>query len=590
MMSSERSTLLHINNRETLQRKLVNCCQPKHLCLRSKAAVLIILWTAVVGTAYTFIRDGAALYINTSKYSHIMDVAVLDLIPFAIIAMIMTFYPLSGFIADICCGRFKMVMISLGIILISLFILCISCSLAATITGPSEKFPFHNGEAIVVLVLLILSLVFFITGLVGYQANYIQIGLDQLLEAPSEHLGLFIHYATWAFNFSSALDPPLISLFLCYSIRERITIPALITLPVTLTISLLILYIISCLKTRSWFYVEPGQHNPYKTVCNVLNFARKHKYPLRRSAFTYCDDYIPSRLDFAKQRYGGPFTTEQVESVKTLSRILLLLVAMGPTYVLQVPASVYVFPLFGLHTGNREKHFIQQNCSINHIVSIAVQLGFLTAFTTNILFPIYIWTVFSTLRRNIPKIFTRMGIGIVLSLLGVFTMIIIDIVGHTENKDSQCMFQLTKQNYTLNYQPLNMHWSILTAPSVFLGIGPLLVTTTTFEFISAQSPHSMKGLLVGVFFAIQGFFQLLGIIAVLPFSLTEPWTQTLPSVISCGFSYLLFVFITGLLGLVLFCVAAKKYRYRERDDICFYQRDIEDVYTRYLGTAEDFSD
>ena len=33
----------------------------------------------------------------------------------------------------------------------------------------------------------------------------------------------------------------------------------------------------------------------------------------------------------------------------------------------------------------------------------------------------------------------------------------------------------------------------------------------TYEFICAQSPHSMKGFIIGMFFAISGFFQSLGV-------------------------------------------------------------------------------
>ena len=80
----------------------------------------------------------------------------------------------------------------------------------------------------------------------------------------------------------------------------------------------------------------------------------------------------------------------------------------------------------------------------------------------------------------------------------------------------------------------------------------------------------MKGLLVSVHFAIQGFIQLLGIVAVFPVSLTQPWTQRLPSVISCGSVYLFFILATGLLGFVLFLMSAKKYNYRKSDDINFY--------------------
>ena len=49
-----------------------------------------------------------------------------------------------------------------------------------------------------------------------------------------------------------------------------------------------------------------------------------------------------------------------------------------------------------------------------------------------------------------------------------------------------------------------MHWSVLILPNLLLGIGPLILLNSIFEFISAQSPHSMKGLLVGVLFMVKG--------------------------------------------------------------------------------------
>ena len=38
-------------------------------------------------------------------------------------------------------------------------------------------------------------------GLAGYQANFIQFDLDQLLEFPSASLALFTHWIIWADNF-----------------------------------------------------------------------------------------------------------------------------------------------------------------------------------------------------------------------------------------------------------------------------------------------------------------------------------------------------------------------------------------------------
>ena len=67
--------------------------------------------------------------------------------------------------------------------------------------------------------------------------------------------------------------------------------------------------------------------NPIKLIFGVLNYARKNKYPRLRSAFTYIDEEQPSRLDFGKHKFGGPFTEEEVEDVKTIFQFISLLVA-----------------------------------------------------------------------------------------------------------------------------------------------------------------------------------------------------------------------------------------------------------------------
>ena len=50
-----------------------------------------------------------------------------------------------------------------------------------------------------------------------------------------------------------------------------------------------------------------------------------HKYPVRRSALSYYLNTYPSRIDFGKVQYGGPFTNEEVEDTKTVQRLSILL-------------------------------------------------------------------------------------------------------------------------------------------------------------------------------------------------------------------------------------------------------------------------
>ena len=68
------------------------------------------------------------------------------------------------------------------------------------------------------------------------------------------------------------------------------------------------------------------------------------------------------------------------------------------------------------------------------------------------------------------------------------------------------------------YPVLEMHWAVLFPPIVPFGIDSPIAIATVFKFISAQSPSSMKGFLIGVFFAIRGIFQLFSSLVFFPFS------------------------------------------------------------------------
>ena len=316
--SSESENLLVHNTSANLstscqQRSVFSCLH--HLCLPSKATILILAWTVIVGILYLENMVLAAILV----LQYPQPQAILSTyypLPYAVLAIVMMFYPLSGFIADVCFGRLKTVLFSLIILLICNILLLLGLLLTSTISHANYHTILQN-QGILAVILMILSLLTFVVGVAGYQANFIQLGLDQLFEAPSHYLGLFIHYAIWAFNCGTVLVfiSPIVY---CSEIRDkhRILIPAIQTV---ITIIFITLLWISFWKRRV-FHSEPGHQNPYKTVYNIIKFVKTHGYPLRRSAFTYSDDFVPSRLDVAKDRYGGPFTTEEVENVKTLLR------------------------------------------------------------------------------------------------------------------------------------------------------------------------------------------------------------------------------------------------------------------------------
>ena len=88
----------------------------------------------------------------------------------------------------------------------------------------------------------------------------------------------------------------------------------------------------------------------------------------------------------------------------------------------------------------------------------------------------------------------------------------------------------------------------------------LLIYVASYEFICAQSPHSMKGLLVGTFFAIKGVFQLLGVLLLYaPIGGGCNIGYQFPI---CGFIYYLINVVISSIGIIAFVLVARKYQYR----------------------------
>ena len=282
----------------------ISCPQLKHLCLPSKAAILILLWTVVVGAMYHNVVGFSALLVLSNPAPNAI-LSQYEPLPYAILALVMMFYPLSGFIADVCCGRLKTVVVSLLFLFSFCIIVVVALSLFTSISKPYFPNLEHN-VGLVIIILAFISLFMFIIGLAGYQANFIQLGLDQLFEAPSQYLVLFIHYATCFFNIGSLHF--MINFVIVFCDHGK-NIFALVIMQALVAFLFAVLLLVSYWKCQ-WFLSEPGYQNPYKIVYGVFKFAKSHKHPLQHSAFTHCDNYIPSRLDFAKERSGGPFTTE----------------------------------------------------------------------------------------------------------------------------------------------------------------------------------------------------------------------------------------------------------------------------------------
>ena len=119
-----------------------------------------------------------------------------------------------------------------------------------------------------------------------------------------------------------------------------------------------------------------------------------------------------------------------------------------------------------------------------------------------------------------------------------------------------------------NELPIN---PLVLNPIMFvMAVGEMLIGISIFEFICAQAPYGMRGLIIGIYYMIHGISgNLLLSLVLAGFSLGYKYHT--PSVgMSCGTLYLLGVVVLGCVGVAVYVVAARCYKDRQRGG----QRDV----------------
>ena len=555
----------------------------------TKSLILVLVWTILVGFINCSVNSSPSFVVSRLLYNRERILLYTELCLFIVLAIAMTCYPLGGLLADVYFGRYKIIGASLITMTVSMFVVFVVLFTTLQI-GVWEKS--HILVKIVLFVggggaFLILAI-----GLAGFTSNIVQFGLDQIQDAPSNKLGVFVHMYVWASRIGYAAFETMYAIKFCYfstSNHPLLTKILMYTLPGGCFIALSALLLFNCF-THRMFNKERVKYNPYKMIFRILNFARKHKRPVGHpSAFAYCDTFKPSRMDYAKERYGGPFTTPDVEDVKTFIRVFLMLLALGPAFVTIVPTSYYLFATFAIHTGTHNE-IGNGKCSAEWLF---LQSGLLSEIVSSLIMPLYTWLLFSVLYRKnlLPKIVHRILFATLLFSLTPVNMLAVDLTGHTlkMNTNETCLFlKESAVNNATHIESLNLHWSVLILPNLTKTFALDLIMASTFEFISAQSPHTMKGVLVGLLFAVRGFFQLIEAVLLFPFSVTKIWSRVARETpqISCEFSYYLVTSFIALVGLVLFAIAARKYQYRKREEEPYSQSRVEEIYDRMLRERE----
>ena len=315
---------------------------------------------------------------------------------------------------------------------------------------------------------------------------------------------------------------------------------------------------------------------------------------MRRSALSYYQNTYPSRMDFGKVQYGGPFTNEQVEDTKTVLRLLVLL------------ASLFGFHLSsdGFSTAN---HILRKTCPSSLILLFFISNpSFISNVITLFGIPLFHHLRKFSFTRYLPNMKKRMWLGLLLLILHELTLLIINnqidstlgcefydletqkvvqlhslcyssLIKFPEFNTTDCVSYCSSSTFTSNS---TLMW--LLVPQTLHGFGYMLVFLTVLEFICAQVPFRLKGFMVGIWYAMLSikYFVATIDIAVNYYHLIERTWIIYQST------------KTGIIGLslIIFGISCQWYRYRERDEVVNVQGMIEEIFERELLHEEDSND
>ncbi len=527
MESTNSSSRDHINS---VSRKR---CNYRVRCFYSKGAFLVLLWaTLISATLWCHVSDLGEKFLKDS-YQGDFYLVLIVLSCLTCIAI-----PLLGWLADAKLGNYRVFKVN------SYF------TLAAVIFASLHilYFPMLNSIALqytseVVLVLVhavgVASILVCIT-------TALQLGLDQMPDASSTNISSFISWFVFSIIFGFWI-PKLLSnsLLYCTSMSERNKVELFSLFPVT---CMVIICSSMFLLAPKWLIIEPKSPQALKTIYQVLKFAAKHKAPIYRSALTYWEEDVPSRLDLGKTKFGGPFTTEQVEDVKTFLRIL----------VLSFPIFIILAACGGNYNDARSREFdkiLQDHlnpniteCTLNMVYTFSCNPWLSGIVAT----AVYEFALYPLVRNKVPRAIQRIGGAALFNLL------------------------LSVLNLAMIFCPYV--WVSVFYMGIFSGFVFVLLINGILEFVCAQSPYNMRGLLTGYVMFL--FLLSLSLNYLIEFLLISKHIYLQYHVVPSLFTAL------SLIGLVLYCLLARWYKRRVRDENYNAHRVVEEIYDRYLANVQ----
>jgi peptide/histidine transporter 3/4 len=520
-----------LESRITINRQLRGCCKSTYKLrkLKNRGALLVLVWNFLIMSLFYYIMVHTN---HDTRVQHYITVGIT--------------LPIAGCLADAYLARYRVIRWSIWIMWVGTMLSTISSVVAQLVVG----YEIMAKSWIIERVLQAIAAI----GYGGYQANIIQFGIDQLHDASTEEIQAYISWYVWSF-FSGGIAIDLATSCLQKD-YHHITWQLVATASLTIVLSLSFILDNTLVK-------EPITQNPFKLVYNVIKFAIKNKHPRCRSAFTYCEDELPSRLDLGKHKYGGPFTTEQVEDVKTFLRLLPFVffgcAMLSALLVVNTLRDNLITALTKVHTPTLQ-------CYINSLYtqapfySVVVLIPLNEFIVRPVLYKYFLWV----------QCYWTFSFGAILQFVRIMLLesyVLIArhnyITQQQHNATIQCIFLKEYHNGTLS-SSFDIRWIAL--QSFLNSISLCALSLGGVEFICAQTPYSMRGLISGAGYGSVILFTLIGVAITQPFMMDLSIWKT-GGIINCEFWYLLLVIVFFIFNGIILYILGRVYKNRKREDV-----------------------
>ena len=523
----------------------------------SKGAFLILILNFLFWAAYG-VPAGRGDYYYRNGDHHDGDHDFLDNKPPSMLRSIypiITWFPavlVFGLLADIRYGRAKIVFF--GIVLLWV-VRIIDCARVATLFYAPNSLHMIKFLSVISTIDDVLSFI----ASAAFLINAVQLAIDQLADPSAEQVASFIQWYVFTLMFGAWIFHHLTVGPLHFCTNHDPLVEVLTSLAQVVLISLALCLVMVC---GNHIKAIPIGDNPLKLIWRVLRFAAKHEYPVCRSAHTYWEDEIPSRINLGKDKYGGPFTNEKVEEVKTFFRIISITI---PT-VFAIASSKLVSGSFVFSVYWREDTLMDFNYTNTSTVTDHCTRSLYASFPASISLSICLcvlcseFIIYPVFHRCIPSMLKRIGFAFFVLIPESITFLILNVVALAKPMEAPELV-------------------LCSVVSVISALQYYLVLSLFLEFICAQSPQSMKGFLIGFMWLVDVLF------SVISYLIYYPW-NTQCTMQGCGTGYFSLVTIFILVGFIFYCKVARWYRYRERDDCPNDQAIVEEVFARRLANRK----